>query len=156
PHHDASKEGQPAAVAAKKEPPIPQTGTSPAAPPRTAGPPTFDDWLQDLDAAQRQAARAKKDLLIVLDGSDWCGWAKRLARQVLLRPGFRRQASERVVPVVVGFPRGKAARARVQDAARNARLQNEFQVESLPTVVLADDQGRPYAVTGYEEGGAAR
>jgi S1-C subfamily serine protease len=150
----------------KKKADEPEPGVNEAAPagaekqrpaaevtPAPAGALTFDDWPQDLAVAKGQAARDGKDILLVFDGSDWCGYSKRLAQQVLLTPTFRRRASEQFVLVFLDFPRGKEAQAKVQDAARNARLEKQFGVEGFPTLILADAQGRPYAVTGYHEFG---
>src|SRR5262249_13965395 len=121
-------------------------------PPAASAALTFDDWPQDSAAAKGHAARDGKDSLLVFDGSDWCGYSKRLAQQVLLTPTFRRRASEQFVLVFLDFPRGKEAQAKVQDAARNARLEKQFGVEGFPTLILADAQGRPTAGTGYQEG----
>jgi S1-C subfamily serine protease/thioredoxin-related protein len=114
---------------------------------------TFDDWAQDLAVAEKQAAKEGKDILLVFDGSDWCGYSQRLARQVLLTPAFQRRVSEQFVTVFLDFPSGLAAKAKVQDTARNERLQKQFGVESFPTLILADARSRPYAVTGYHEVG---
>src|SRR5262249_49932188 len=115
----------------------------------------LDTWLQDLEQAKRLAAQEKKDILIVFDGSDWCGFSMRLAKEVLLQPAFQQQTGQRFVFVRLDFPKKDAARAKVQDAERNARLRDEFHVEGYPHLVLADARGRPYAsVSGYKPGGA--
>jgi S1-C subfamily serine protease len=115
--------------------------------------PTFDDWLQDLAEAKRRAATEKKDILMLFDGSDWCGWSIRLANEVLHQSEFLTEARRRYVLVLADFPRTGAAKAKVQDPARNRRLAQEYGVEVFPSLVLADAQGRPYAFTGYQEGG---
>ncbi|MBP7950142.1 MAG: hypothetical protein KA004_10830, partial [Verrucomicrobiales bacterium] len=36
---------------------------------------------------------------------------------------------------------------------QNEKLRDSFQIEGYPTIVLADAAGKPYAKTGYQEGG---
>lgn len=116
--------------------------------------PSFDDWLQDLDAAKKKASSEGKDVLIVFDASDWCGWSIRLAHEVFHQPEFRERAEKQFVLVFVDFPRGPEAKSKVQDPGRNAGLAQRFGVQGYPTIVLADDKGLPYGVGGYVEGGA--
>lgn len=127
-------------------------------PPTAARPrflPTFDDWLQDLEQAKKQAAQEKKDILILFDGSDWCGFSVRLAHNVLFRPEFKQAAQEKFVLVFIDFPQHPQALSKVQDPGRNDRLQKQFAIQGYPTVILADAEGRPYAVDGYQQGGPA-
>jgi hypothetical protein len=140
-----------------KKTPLPDSPGKPTThPPAPARKPAeFDGWLQNLEQAKRQAAQEQKDILILFDGSDWCGWSMRLAREVLFKDEFRRRAAQTFVLVLVDFPQGPAGKARVEDAARNERLQAHFHIDGYPNVVLADAAGRPYAGTGYQEGGAA-
>lgn len=112
----------------------------------------FDKWLQDFDAAKRQAAAENKDVLIFFDGSDWCALSKKLDEQVFLSPRFHSQMQGTFVPVYADFPDKAKSKAKVQDAARNERLAQSFGVIGFPMVVLADRDGKPYAVCGYAEG----
>jgi S1-C subfamily serine protease len=131
-------------------PPAPQ----PPAPPPSPNPAGFEGWVQDLEAAKRQAAEEKKDVLILFDGSDWCPHSIRQANEVFFHEAFREFVKTRFVLVLVDFPQG-AARARVQDPDRNDRLAQEYQVEGYPTVFLTDAKGRPYAwFDGYQSGEA--
>jgi hypothetical protein len=55
--------------------------------------------------------------------------------------------------VELDFPQDKSKLSKeVQD--QNAALQKQFSIRGYPTIVLADAQGRPYAQTGYQPGGA--
>jgi hypothetical protein len=111
-------------------------------------------WLQDLDQARTQAAQEKKDILILFGGSDWSSGSLRLAREVFSQPKFLERVRQMFVLVSVDFPRQEAAQMRVENAVRNAKLQEQFRVEGYPLVVLADAEGRHYGVMGYQEGGA--
>jgi thiol-disulfide isomerase/thioredoxin len=92
-----------------------------------------------------------KDLLIDFTGSDWCGWCIRLQKEVFALEAFKRVAPKKFVLVEIDFPQGKKLPVELQQ--QNERLQKEFGVEGFPTILLADPQGRPYARTGYHEGG---
>jgi len=113
----------------------------------------FSDWLQDFERAKQVAMTEHKDILIAFDGSDWCGWSVRMAEEIFLDSNFNRLIGSRFVLVFVDFPRGAAALRRVQDADRNEKLKEFFEVEGFPTLILTDAQGRPYGRDGYTEGG---
>lgn len=111
-----------------------------------------EDWLQDLDAAKRQAAAEKKDLLIFFDGSDWSKLSKELSEKFLMTSRFRDIVRDTFIFVLIDFPETPAGKAKVADAARNEKLAQTYGIAGFPTVLLADDQGRPYAAVGYVEG----
>jgi S1-C subfamily serine protease len=117
-------------------------------------PPSPDGWGQDFDEALKTAKAEKKDVLVLFNGSDWCPWCQRLTQEVFVTDDFRERAHLLFVPVHIDFPR-RTGKGRVKDAARNTRLRDRLGADGFPTVVLTDSDGRPYAVTGYEEGGAA-
>src|SRR5262249_2698297 len=135
------------ASTAVAEPPVQKEPVQPDAhtpPPAAKLQPSFDNWLQDMEQAKAQAAREKKDIFLLFDGSDWCGWSIRFAYEVLFRTEFLKEVAKSYVLVLIDFPQKEAARAKVQDPARNHRLQQYYQVEGYPTVILTDAQGRPY------------
>lgn len=111
-----------------------------------------DDWIQDFAAAKAKAKAEHKDLLIDFTGSDWCIWCKRLHDEVFATDAFMAQAPKQFVFVKLDFPRNKDL---VTDdiRAQNAQLQMEFAVKGYPSIFLADADGRPYAQTGYQQGG---
>jgi len=147
-------------------PPVAPPGDAPDPPPVVSQPPqdspppvvnpTFDDWLQDFEEAKRIAAAENKDILIAFQGSDWCGWSKRLAYEVFLQKSFRDQADWRFVLVLIDFPKKEPAKAKVEDPERNERLSERFHVDGFPTIVLTDEQGRPYGFQGYVAGGVEK
>jgi thioredoxin-related protein len=110
-------------------------------------------WVTDWEAAKKQAAKENKDLLLDFTGSDWCGWCIRLHNEVFSQPAFKNEAPKKFVLVELDFPR--STRLDPKTKAQNEKLQVEFGVEGFPTIFLADSQGRVYARTGYQPGGAA-
>lgn len=109
------------------------------------------DWLTDMDRAIERATAENKDLLLDFTGSDWCGWCIRLNEEVFTKPAFER-VKDHFVLVELDFP---ADEAKISDSTRaqNEKWQSKLGVEGFPTIFLADAQGRPYAMTGYRDGG---
>ncbi|MEY4272023.1 MAG: hypothetical protein RL250_889 [Verrucomicrobiota bacterium] len=112
-----------------------------------------DTWLTDLDAAKKQAAAEKKDILVDFTGSDWCGWCIRLKKEVFDQPEFA-DASKKFVLVEIDFPRAKKQSPEVK--AKNEALSKQYAISGFPTILLLDAQGEVYAQTGYQEGGAKK
>ena len=99
-----------------------------------------------------KAAEQDKDLLMNFTGSDWCGWCMRLKDEVFTQPTFKKQAPQDFVLVELDFPQNKQQSEQIK--AQNEKWAQKMQVQGFPTIVLADAEGRPYAFTGYREGGA--
>ena len=109
-------------------------------------------WLTDYALAREQAAAGNKTILMNFTGSDWCGWCIRLRGEVFELPEFLEYAEKNLVLLELDFPRGKSLSPELM--AQNSGLEEQFGVEGFPTILLVDDQGRPFAKTGYQEGGA--
>ena len=119
-----------------------------AAPSFAAG----EGWTEDFEAAKTQATEQEKDLLMDFTGSDWCGWCIKLVDEVFSKDEFKTYANENLVLVELDFPRDKT-KLSDETKAQNEKLKNEFGIRGFPTIILADNQGRPYAKTGYRRGG---
>jgi len=115
--------------------------------------PSFDDWLQDFENAKRRAAAEEKDLLVLFAGSDWCEYSKQMARLVFFQPEFRKHVDDKYLLVFVDFPRHRLAKAKVENAKRNEKLSQHFEIQGFPTIVLTDELGQPYGQLGYDDGG---
>lgn len=115
----------------------------------------FDDWEQDFEAAKKRAAVENKDMLLLFDGSDWCPWSIKMVDDVMLGTTFCNNAKNSFVLVFIDFPKYPVAKGKVRDPARNERLAEQFGIEGYPTVMVADAQGRPYALHNYSGNGAA-
>ena len=109
------------------------------------------NWLTDYNSALRQARAQGKPILINFTGSDWCGWCMKLKAEVFDKPEFADFANANLVLLEVDFPRRKAQTE--QQRINNSILQNKYQVEGYPTLVVAGDNGRPMHMLGYVPGG---
>lgn len=111
-------------------------------------PPGFEGWTQRYDAALSQAAREKKDVLVALIGSDWNSDTRALAAAVFPDRRLHQRADESLVLVVIDLPQSQHAYEQLLDSAQNSMLFEEYgvSVEEVPTLVMLDPEGKPYAV----------
>ena len=61
-------------------------------------------WTDDYDAALRRAAAENKLVLADFSGSDWCGWCKKLDKEVFDTEEFRKGATNEYVLLMVDSP----------------------------------------------------
>jgi thioredoxin-related protein len=111
-------------------------------------------WLQNFEDAKAKAKADGKDLLVDFTGSDWCVWCKRLDAEVFAEKAFQDGVAKGYVLVKLDFPKDENL---VTEAIKkqNAQLQSDYKIQGFPTILLMDPAGRPYAQTGYQQGGAA-
>lgn len=109
-------------------------------------------WTDNFEAAKAQAKTEGKDILIDFTGSDWCGWCIKLKKEVFSTPEFESAAPKKFVLMEADFPRNKS-KLSAETQAQNNKLQQQFGIQGFPTIYLLDCEGRPYAKTGYQQGG---
>ena len=111
-----------------------------------------DEWMTDFEAAKQKAAAENKDLLVDFTGSDWCGWCIKLVDEVFKHDAFKKGVADNFVLVELDFPQDKS-KLDESTQKQNEILQEKYSIQGFPTILLLDDQGRPYAQTGYQAGG---
>ena len=111
-----------------------------------------DEWMTDFEAAKQKAAAENKDLLINFTGSDWCSWCIKLVDEVFKHDAFKKGVADNFVLVELDFPQDKS-KLDESTQKQNEILQEKYSIQGFPTILLLDDQGRPYAQTGYQAGG---
>jgi thioredoxin-related protein len=112
-------------------------------------------WIQNFADAKAKAKAEKKDLLIDFTGSDWCIWCKRLDKEVFADAKFQEGVANRYILVKLDFPNDKKL-VTEEIQKQNEQLQKEWSIQGFPTIFLADAEGRPFAQTGYQQGGGAK
>ncbi len=109
-------------------------------------------WGDDYKAAIATAAKEKKNVLLDFTGSDWCGWCIKLKKETFDQPAFKDYADKNLVLVEIDFPQGKSQGPEVKK--QNDALQQQYQVQGFPTLVLLDPQGKVIKQkSGYIPGG---
>ena len=117
-------------------------------------------WLTNIDDAIAQSMQTEKPIMLFFTGSDWCGWCKRLVKEVFEKKEFKEWAVENIIPVEVDFPR----RIKLDDklASQNRQLQQIFSVRGYPTIWIVKPEFKEenkinfekIGQTGYVRGGA--
>ena len=74
-----------------------------------------EGWLTDMDAARKEAAERKKNLMIEFTGSDWCPPCMQLRANVFSKPDFQKEAQKNFVLLELDYPRSKEQSAEVKD-----------------------------------------
>lgn len=105
-----------------------------------------DLWTTDLEAAKKTAVEQKKDLLLSFTGSDWCPGCIMLAERVFSKEEFGAGVKDQFVLVELDFPRDQS-KVNAESMKNNELLLDQYFVEEFPSLILADEKGRPYART---------
>ncbi len=107
-----------------------------------------EGWTHDYEAAKKEAATGKKDLLLDFTGSDWCPPCIALSSKILSTEEFRTLTKDKFVLVELDFPKDKS-KISEETAKQNGELLTKYAIEAYPTIFLCDAAGRPYAKTGF-------
>lgn len=114
-----------------------------------------EGWSDDFEASAKIAAEENKDMLVNFTGSDWCGWCIRLAKEVFSHDEFKTGVKDGYVLVELDYPQDKSILSE-ETIKQNQELQGKYSVQGFPTILLLDGEGRPFAQTGYQEGGPVK
>ena len=90
------------------------------------------EWHTDVNKAIKISVETEKPLFFFFTGSDWCGWCKRLQKEVFFKLEFATWANKNVVLVELDFPRRTKLSAELQK--QNRELGQMFGVRGYPTI----------------------
>lgn len=111
-------------------------------------------WSTDLPAAQAQAKKDKKLVLVNFTGSDWCSWCKKLQKEVFGTKEFQAYAKDKLELVEIDFPNAKKQTDALKKA--NEALQAKYKAEGFPTIIVLNGEGKEvWRQVGYMPGGPA-
>lgn len=109
-----------------------------AGPTAASEPKTEQIWLTDLDSAVKKAEETGEYIVVDLY-AEWCGWCKKLEREVFPAPEFRSFAANKVL-----------LRVDVEDGADGTALQARHGAFNLPTTLILDSSlARVGMVAGF-------
>jgi protein disulfide-isomerase len=97
-------------------------------------------WLDNFEAAKKQAAAEKKHVLLDFTGSDWCSWCVKIDKEIFAKADFKEFSAAHLVLLELDFPTGKEQPAELK--SQNQALQRQYKVEGYPTLVLLDPAGK--------------
>ncbi len=92
------------------------------------------EWHTSIKEADLLSKASGKPIFAFFTGSDWCGWCKKLQRDVFAKPEFVSWAKANVILLELDFPRSKQLPAELM--AQNSSLQQALQVRGYPTIWL--------------------
>jgi thioredoxin-related protein len=125
----------------------------PAAPDTKPAAGAPDLWFADFDKAVDEAKKQKKDLLVDFTGSDWCGWCIKLDEEVFKHESFLTGAQKHFVLVKLDFPNAEEIKAKVPNPKRNQELQEKYQIQGFPSILMMTVDGEVFGKSGYAPGG---
>lgn len=111
------------------------------------------NWHTDFERAHQLSQRTGKPLFMLFTGSGWCKYCNLLEKEVLSKKEFSDVMANRMIFVMLDFPRGRnKLPAHIQ--RQNYKLAQDFNIEGYPTVICLDPKLNQIAVFGYRRGGA--
>ena len=113
---------------------------------------TPEGWTDDFDAAKARAKSEGKLILVDFSGSDWCGWCKKLDKEVFATPEFLSSVTNDYVLVMVDSPSNKSLLSE-KAKEQNPKLVRKYKVSGYPTVLIMDSDGKVVEKAGYRRGG---
>jgi protein disulfide-isomerase len=114
-------------------------------------------WLVDVEEAYQLSQKTGKPIMANFTGSDWCGWCKKLTRDVFVTDAFKKWADKNVILLELDFPRRKVIPDNIK--AQNQALGNAMKVTGYPTVwvfnLVKDENTNQFSIealgkTGYQ------
>jgi thioredoxin-related protein len=100
-------------------------------------------WLVNFAKAKAQAAKEGKGLLMEFTGSDWCPPCKALHKNVLVKDVFKQEMPKHFILLKLDNPRDKSKQT-PEEIAQYKKLSKEYKVSGVPTVFLADANGKAF------------
>ena len=112
------------------------------------------DWLTDHAQALEKAKAEKKMVLMDFTGSDWCGWCKKLDKEVFSQEEFKAYAEKNLILLKLDFPKKKELPEKEKN--QNAELKAKYQIKGYPSLIVLDSKGNKILEQrGYLKGGPA-
>lgn len=109
-------------------------------------------WSQDFEAVRKASQGSGKDILMDFTGSDWCPPCMRMEDEVFTQTSFIKKAPLKYELLRIDYPRKTPQSERVKQ--QNQKLAEIYPLEGVPTFLLVDKAGKPYAaLVGYQGGG---
>lgn len=100
------------------------------------------DWVINIDEAKRLAVEQNKPILILFEGSDWCGPCQRMERDIWTTDTFLDYAKEELVLLKIDFTRRPKNRPTKAIREHHTAVADKYHKSGMfPHVVLINVQG---------------
>jgi thioredoxin-related protein len=98
-----------------------------------------DGWTSDWQAAKARSKAEGKPIVLYMTGSDWCGWCKKLEKEVISQPAFMDFAKQHFILMEADYPRKKEQPPELKK--QNAALEKQYLAGGYPTIWVLDSEG---------------
>ena len=110
------------------------------------------NWQTNFTKAKEIATNDNKYIVLVFQGSDWCGPCIKLDREIWSSEVFKAYANEHYIMLQADFPRRKKNALSVSQTEANAKLAEAYNKNGIfPFVVVLDRKGKILGQTGYKK-----
>lgn len=110
------------------------------------------DWHTDFSEAQEISANSNKPIILVFQGSDWCGPCIKLDREIWSTDEFKSYAKEHYVMLKADFPRKKSNKLSDEQTEANKILAEKYNKQGyFPFVVILNSKGEVLGETDYKK-----
>lgn len=110
------------------------------------------DWKTNFEEAKKEATNNNKNILLVFQGSDWCGPCIKLDKEVWSTLEFQNLSKNHFVMLKADFPRKKANKLSESLTIQNRKLAEKYNKEGFfPLVVVLSKEGNVLGKMGYEK-----
>lgn len=101
-----------------------------------------------IDEALAMAKAQHRTVIVEFTGRDWCGACKHLHGKIFSSPEFEAAVNDRYVVTELDYPRAPGLIAQIPDEekARRQGIMDSYGIQGLPSVVLLDEDGLPFAI----------
>lgn len=110
------------------------------------------DWTTDFEEAKALAAKKSQNIVLVFQGSDWCGPCIKLDREIWSTDTFKEFSKSHFVMLKADFPRKKANQLTSEQIRENTLLAERYNPAGyFPFVVVLNSEGKVLGETGYKK-----
>jgi thioredoxin-related protein len=109
------------------------------------------DWTTNFEEAKTLAAKKNENIVLVFQGSDWCGPCIKLDREIWSTDTFKEFSKSHFVMLKADFPRRKANQLDSEQIRKNTLLAEKYNPAGyFPFVVVLNSDGKVLGETGYK------
>ncbi|MFD2823484.1 thioredoxin family protein [Lacinutrix iliipiscaria] len=113
---------------------------------------TAQEWITSFEEAKNIATKNNHNIVLVFQGSDWCGPCIKLDKEVWSTSSFQKLAENHFVMLQADFPRRKQNRLSSELQAQNNKLAESYNPNGyFPYVVVLNTKGKVLGTLGYEK-----
>jgi thioredoxin-related protein len=110
------------------------------------------DWTTNFEEAKILASKKNQNIVLVFQGSDWCGPCIKLDREIWSTDIFKEFSKSHFVMLKADFPRRKANQLDSEQVRKNTLLAEKYDPAGyFPFVVVLNSDGKVLGETGYKK-----